>query len=106
MFNTFKKHGVRRIFGLPSAQLGLVMHEASKDSDFTYMTTRHEEASGHMAHAVHCASGELAACFGTVGPGATNMVLGVAAAAADNVPMIASPPTTSSIFSTPMATAK
>lgn len=88
MLDIFKKHGVRRIFGLPSAQLGLVMHEASKDNYFTYMTTRHEEATGHMAHALHCASGEVAVCFGTVGPGVTNMLPGVAAAAADNIPMI------------------
>ena len=88
MLDIFKKHGIRRIFGLPSAQLGLVMHEASKDNYFTYMTTRHEEATGHMAHALHCASGEVAVCFGTVGPGVTNMLPGVAAAAADNIPMI------------------
>jgi len=83
-----KKHGIRHIFGLPAAQLGLVMDGTSKDAYFRYATTRHEEAAGHMAHAVHLVSGEMAACFGTVGPGATNMLPGVAAAWADNIPML------------------
>ncbi len=83
-----KKHGIRHIFGLPAAQLGLVMDGTSKDPYFRYATTRHEEAAGHMAHAVHLVSGEMAACFGTVGPGATNLLPGVAAAWADNVPML------------------
>jgi acetolactate synthase-1/2/3 large subunit len=83
-----KKHGIRHIFGLPAAQLGLVMDGTSKDDYFRYATTRHEEAAGHMAHAVHLVSGEMAACFGTVGPGATNLLPGVAAAWADNIPML------------------
>ncbi len=88
ILDTFKRHGIRNIFGLPSAQIVLIMHEASTDNYFNYMTTRHEEAAAHMAHALHCVSGEVAVCFGTVGPGATNLLPGVAAAAADNIPMI------------------
>jgi len=85
---TMKAHGVRRIFGVPAAQLGHVMKGASGDADFTYMTTRHEECAGHMAHSIAKTTGEMAACFGTVGPGAMNMVPGVAAAWADNIPML------------------
>jgi acetolactate synthase-1/2/3 large subunit len=83
-----KKHGVRYFCGLPAAQIGLVMHGASSDPDFTYVTTRHEEAAGHMAHAISRTSGSLGVCFATVGPGAANLVPGVAAAFADNIPMI------------------
>lgn len=83
-----KKHGIRHVFGLPAAQLGLVMDATSKESYFRYATTRHEEAAGHMAHAVHLVTGETAVCFGTVGPGATNLVPGVAAAWADNIPVL------------------
>jgi acetolactate synthase-1/2/3 large subunit len=83
-----KKHGIRHVFGLPAAQLGLVMDGVSRDPFFTYMTTRHEEACGHMAHAAAKITGEMAVCFGTVGPGATNMVPGVACAWADNVPIL------------------
>ncbi len=83
-----KKHGVRYICGLPAAQIGLIMHGASSDPDLTYVTTRHEEAAGHMAHAISRVTGTLGVCFGTVGPGATNLVPGVAAAYADNIPLL------------------
>jgi acetolactate synthase-1/2/3 large subunit len=83
-----KKHGVRNVFGLPAAPLVLVMDAVSKDSYFTHVTTRHEEAAGHAAHAAHLVTGEMAACYGTNGPGATNLLAGVAAAWADNVPML------------------
>lgn len=88
LLEILKKHGIRHVFGLPAAQLGLVMNGASRDPWFRYYTTRHEEAAGHMAHALHLVSGEMAVCFGTVGPGATNLLPGVAAAWADNVPML------------------
>lgn len=87
-----KRHGIRHVFGLPAAQLGLVMDGAGRDPWFTYITTRHEEAAGHMAHAVAKTTDSMAACFGTVGPGCTNMVPGVAAAWADNVPLLALTP--------------
>jgi acetolactate synthase-1/2/3 large subunit len=83
-----KKHGVRYLCGLPAAQIGLVMNGASTDPELTYLTTRHEEAAGHMAHAISRITGTLGVCFATVGPGATNLVPGVAAAYADNIPMI------------------
>ncbi len=83
-----KKHGVRYFCGLPAAQIGLVMHGASLDPDLTYVTTRHEEAAAHMAHAISRVTDTLGVCFGTVGPGATNLVPGVAAAYADNIPLL------------------
>jgi thiamine pyrophosphate-dependent acetolactate synthase large subunit-like protein len=83
-----KKHGVRYVCGLPAAQIGLVMHGASSDPDLTYVTTRHEEAAGHMAHAISRVTDTMGVCFGTVGPGATNLVPGVAAAYADNIPLL------------------
>lgn len=43
-----KKHGVRYICGLPAAQIGLLLHGASRDPDLAYVTTRHEEAAGHI----------------------------------------------------------
>jgi acetolactate synthase-1/2/3 large subunit len=88
LLKIMKKHGVRHVFGLPAAQLGLVMDGVSRDPFFRYVTTRHEEACGHMAHAAAKVTGEIAACFATVGPGGTNMVPGVACAWADNVPIL------------------
>lgn len=88
LLKILKKHGIRNIFCLPAAQLGMVMDGASKDPYFNYITTRHEEAAGHMAHAVGKLTDSMAVCFGTVGPGATNLLPGVAAAWADNIPML------------------
>ncbi len=83
-----KKHGVRYLCGLPAAQIGLIMNGASRDPELTYLTTRHEEAAGHMAHAISRVTDTMGVCFATVGAGATNLVPGVAAAFADNIPMI------------------
>ncbi len=83
-----KKHGVRYICGLPAAQIGGVMDGAGRDPDIHYVTTRHEEAAGHMAHAISRVTDTLGVCFATVGPGATNMLPGVAAAWADNIPLL------------------
>ncbi len=88
LLKILKRHGIRHIFGLPAAQLGLIMDGASRDPFFRYVTTRHEEACGHMAHAIAKTTDSIAVCFGTVGPGAMNMVPGVAAAWADNIPML------------------
>tara|TARA_R110002110_G_C13470525_1_gene720915 strand:+ start:25838 stop:27580 length:1743 start_codon:yes stop_codon:yes gene_type:complete len=83
-----KKHGVKYICGLPAAQIGLIMDGASRDPDLVYITTRHEEAAGHMAASISRVTDTMGVCFATVGPGATNIVPGVAAAFADNIPMI------------------
>lgn len=83
-----KKHGVKLVFGLPSAQLGIFMDGVSKDPYFRYVTSRHEECAAHMAHGATIPNNEMAVCFGTVGPGATNLLPGVAAAWADNIPML------------------
>ncbi|MFD2500095.1 thiamine pyrophosphate-binding protein [Rhizorhabdus histidinilytica] len=88
LIELLRKYGVRTVFGLPSGQLGIFMDGISRDPDFRYVTTRHEECAGHMAHGATIPGDEMALCFATVGPGATNLLPGVAAAWADNVPMI------------------
>jgi acetolactate synthase-1/2/3 large subunit len=89
LVEVLKKHGIRNIFGLPSAQLAIMMDAFSRDPFFRYVTTRHEECAGHAAHGATVIEGEIAVCFGTVGPGATNMLPGVAAAWGNNIPLIA-----------------
>ena len=96
-----KRHGVKYVFGLPAAQIGQIMDGAAKDPHFTYVTTRHEEAAGHMAHAVAKLTNTAAICFGTVGPGATNMVPGVACGWACNVPMLVLTPNNQSFLVDP-----
>jgi len=72
-----KKHHIRHVFGLPAAQMAMIMDGISRDPYFRYATTRHEEAAGHMAHAVHLVTGEMAMCFGTTGAGAAATGLAV-----------------------------
>lgn len=88
LLEILKKHGVKYICGLPAAQIALIMDGASRDPDITYVTTRHEEAAGHMAASISRVTDTMGVCFATVGPGATNIVPGVAAAFADNIPML------------------
>lgn len=84
-----KRHGVRWVAGVPAGQLLGVMDALGRDPDLVYVTARHEEAAGHMADAISRVTPTLGVCFGTTGPGATNLLPGVAAAAADNVPLLA-----------------
>lgn len=84
-----KSAGVRYVCGVPAGQLIGFMDALSRDPDLVYVTTRHEEAAGHMADAISRVTPTLGVCFGTTGPGATNLLPGVAAAWADNVPLLA-----------------
>lgn len=84
-----KRSGVRYVAGVPAGQLLGVMDALGRDPDITYVTTRHEEAAGHMADAISRVTPTLGVCFGTTGPGATNLLPGVAAAWADNIPLVA-----------------
>ncbi len=82
-----KNAGVKYVFGVPGGQLFPFMDAVSRDEEMTFITTRHEQNGAHMADAVARLTGKPAACFGTTGPGATNMFPGVAAASADNIPI-------------------
>jgi len=84
-----KKHGIRYVFGIPTIQIGMMQDGFGRDPFFKFFTTRHEESVAHMAHGIAKTTHEMAACFGTVGPGVTNMVPGVAAATRDHLPMLA-----------------
>jgi len=84
-----KKHGIRHVFGIPTIQIGMMQDGFGRDPWFKFFTARHEESIVHMAHGVAKTSGQMAVCFGTVGPGVTNMVPGVAAANADKLPLLA-----------------
>lgn len=83
-----KKHGIRHIFGIPTIQIGMMQDGFGRDPYFRFFTTRHEESAAHMAHGIAKTTDEMAACFATVGPGITNLVPGVAAAARDHLPML------------------
>ncbi|MBW9223153.1 acetolactate synthase large subunit [Methanothermococcus sp. SCGC AD-155-E23] len=80
--------GVKVIFGYPGGAL-LPFYDALYDSDLIHILTRHEQGAAHAADGYARASGKVGVCVGTSGPGATNLVTGVATAYADSSPVIA-----------------
>ncbi|MBM3664376.1 MAG: biosynthetic-type acetolactate synthase large subunit, partial [Actinobacteria bacterium] len=84
-----KRNGVDAIFGIPGGPLIPLFDALFDDSDIRLFLTRHEQGAGHMAEGYAKASGRLAVCTGTSGPGATNLVTPIADAYMDSVPMLA-----------------
>ncbi|HIP84084.1 MAG TPA: acetolactate synthase large subunit [Methanothermococcus okinawensis] len=80
--------GVKVIFGYPGGAL-LPFYDALYDSDLIHILTRHEQGAAHAADGYARVSGKVGVCVGTSGPGATNLVTGVATAYADSSPLVA-----------------
>ncbi len=82
---------VKYLFGIPGGQL-LTMYDAiynwGKEKGIQTIMVRHEQAGGHAADAYARVTGELGVCFGTVGPGVTDLIPGVGAAWSDNTPLL------------------
>lgn len=79
--------GVRHIFGYPGGVV-LPIYDEIPDSSVEHILVRHEQCAGHMADGFARASGRPGVCLATSGPGATNILTGVATAFADSVPMM------------------
>ena len=82
-----ENEGVKYVFGLPGGHL-LTFYDALVDSTITPILTKHEGAAGYMAAGHALVGGGLGVCCGTVGPGATNLVSGVAAAYMASLPVL------------------
>jgi len=85
------KEGVKYLFGIPGGQL-LTMYDAiyrwGNDEGIKTIMVRHEQAGAHAADAYARVTGRLGICFGTVGPGVTDLIPGVGAAWSDNTPLL------------------
>jgi acetolactate synthase-1/2/3 large subunit len=79
--------GVKHIFGHPGEQI-LPFYKALKDSSIEHILTRHEQGAVHAADAYARSSGNYGMCISTAGPGAMNLVMGVATAFKDSVPLL------------------
>jgi len=80
--------GVDTIFGYPGGQ-ALPIYDALYDADIKHYLTRHEQGAAHAADGYARASGKPGVCLATSGPGATNLVTGIANAYMDSIPLIA-----------------
>ncbi|GMO54552.1 MAG: biosynthetic-type acetolactate synthase large subunit [Termitinemataceae bacterium] len=82
--------GVDTVFGYPGGAVLFIYDELYKNSDkITHILTSHEQHAAHAADAYARSSGKVGVCIATSGPGATNLVTGIATAYMDSVPMVA-----------------
>jgi acetolactate synthase I/II/III large subunit len=83
-----ENEGVEYIFGLPGEE-NLHVLEALKHSSIQFITTRHEQGAAFMADVYGRLTGKAGVCLSTLGPGATNLMTGVADANLDRAPLVA-----------------
>ncbi len=83
-----ENEGVRYVFGLPGEE-NLAVLEAFSQSSIQFITTRHEQGAAFMADVYGRLTGRAGVCLSTLGPGATNLMTGVADANLDGAPLVA-----------------
>ncbi len=88
IIESLKKMGVETIFGYPGGQT-IPFYDMLYDSDINHILVRHEQAAAHAADGFARASGKVGVCLATSGPGATNLVTGIATSFMDSSPIIA-----------------
>ncbi len=85
-----KEQGVDTVFGYPGGAILNVYDELYKHRDeIRHILTSHEQGASHAADGYSRSTGKVGVCFATSGPGATNLVTGIATAYMDSVPMVA-----------------
>ncbi len=85
-----KEQGVDTVFGYPGGAILNIYDELYKHSDeIKHILTSHEQGAAHAADGYARATGKVGVCMATSGPGATNLVTGIATAYMDSVPMVA-----------------
>jgi acetolactate synthase I/II/III large subunit len=88
LMKSLEKEGVKEVFGLPGGA-NLPMYDELFKSNIRHILARHEQSAAHMADGFGRVSRKPGVCFATSGPGATNLLTGIATAQADSAPMIA-----------------
>ncbi|MDD1675749.1 MAG: biosynthetic-type acetolactate synthase large subunit [Methanomicrobiales archaeon] len=83
-----QREGVETIFGYPGGSV-LPIYDELYNSSLQHILVRHEQAAAHAADGYARASGRVGVCLATSGPGACNLVTGIATAYMDSVPMVA-----------------
>ena len=90
LIECLKEQGVDTVFGYPGGQVLNIYDELYKHShEINHILTSHEQGASHAADGYARATGKVGVCIATSGPGATNLVTGIATAYMDSVPMVA-----------------
>src|SRR6478752_9650540 len=84
---TLEGEGVREVFGYPGGAI-LPIYDALRKFPIRHVLVRHEQGAAHMADGYARASGKVGVCMATSGPGATNLVTGIATAQMDSSPIV------------------
>lgn len=88
VIESLKNEGVEVVFGYPGGKV-LTLYDELYQADFNHILTRHEQGAAHAADGYARATGKVGVCIATSGPGATNLVTGIATAYMDSVPIVA-----------------
>ena len=91
LMDALRRNGVEIIFGYPGGAILPIydaVYKAEQQGWLKHILVRHEQGGAHAADGYARATGRVGVCFGTSGPGATNLVTGIATAQMDSVPMV------------------
>lgn len=88
LFEVLQQHGVEHVFGYPGGAI-MPIYDALYDSNVQHFLCRHEQGAAFSAVGYARASGKVGVCLATSGPGATNLITGLADALADSIPIVA-----------------
>jgi acetolactate synthase-1/2/3 large subunit len=88
MLECLTEQGVDVIFGYPGSAVIDIFDRLHQNSDIKLILTRHEQAAVHAADGYARSTGKTGVCLATSGPGATNLVTGIATAHADSIPLL------------------
>ena len=92
LIDSLRRQGVKHIFGYPGGAILPIYDElylAEARGEIQHILVRHEQGAAHAADGYARATGQVGVCFGTSGPGATNLVTGIATAHMDSlIPMV------------------
>lgn len=89
LLEALSKEGVELMFGYPGGVLIGFYDKLFDNHHITHILTRHEQGAAHAAEGYARATGKVGVCMGTSGPGATNLVTGIADAYLDSIPLVA-----------------
>ncbi|HWQ73573.1 MAG TPA: biosynthetic-type acetolactate synthase large subunit [Desulfitobacteriaceae bacterium] len=88
LIESLKNENVEVVFGYPGGKI-VSLYDALYLADFPHILTRHEQGAAHAADGYARSTGKVGVCIATSGPGATNLVTGIATAYMDSTPMVA-----------------
>ena len=89
LWATLASHGISTVFGYPGGAIMPVYDALTYYPEVRHVLARHEQGAAHAAEGWAKATGEIGVCMATSGPGATNLVTGLADAMLDSVPLLA-----------------